>query len=167
MTVSGVNATQRFVGTDSTSTSGGLQPRLRVTGDPINPDGTVNPVAFAVPGVGDVGPYDRNYMRNPGFNSHDLSVFKNFPFAGRRYLQFRIEMFNVLNLVQYSGRNLATNITNAAGQTGAAIFADPTGLTVTNNMRPAGSTAVEGTYFGEYNAARDPRIVQLGVKIYF
>jgi hypothetical protein len=76
-------------------------------------------------------------------------------------------MFNMFNLVQYSGRNQATNITNAAGQTGAAILGNPTGLTVTNNLRPAGSTAVLGTFFGEYNAARDPRIVQLGVKIYF
>ena len=83
-------------------------------------------------------------MRDPGFNSHDLSVFKNYPFAGRRSLQFRVEMFNVLNLVQYSGRNLATNITNAAGQTGAANLADPSGLTVTNDVRPAGSSAVRG-----------------------
>jgi hypothetical protein len=167
VTVTGVNATQRFLGTDSGGTSGGLQPRLRVTGDPTNADGTVNPAAFTVPGIGDAGPYDRFYMRNPGFNSHDLSVFKNFPFAGHRYLQFRVEMFNVFNLVQYSGRNQATNITNAAGQTGAAILNDPTGLTITNNVRPAGSPAVEGTFFGEYNAARDPRIVQLGVKLYF
>jgi hypothetical protein len=34
-------------------------------------------------------------------------------------------------------------------------------------LRPAGSTAVLGTYFGEYSAARDPRIVQLGGKLYF
>jgi hypothetical protein len=82
-------------------------------------------------------------------------------------VQFRLEIFNVLNLVQYSARNLATNITNAAGQTGAAIFNDFNGLTVTNNLRPAGSTAVRGTFFGEYSAARDPRIIQLGVKLYF
>ena len=40
-------------------------------------------------------------------------------------------------------------------------------LTVTNNTRPANSTQVLGTYFGEYNATRDPRIIQLGVKLYF
>jgi len=26
---------------------------------------------------------------------------------------------------------------------------------------------VTGTYFGEYTATRDPRIIQLGVKLYF
>jgi hypothetical protein len=167
ITITGVNATQRLLGTDSAGTSGGLQPRLRVSGDPVNSDGTINPAAFTVPGIGDVGPYDRFYLRNPGFNTHDLSIFKNIPSGGRRYLQFRIEMFNLFNVVQYSGRNQATNIANAAGQTGAAIFNNFNGLTVTNNARPAGSTAVRGTFFGEYNAARDPRIIQLGVKLYF
>jgi Carboxypeptidase regulatory-like domain/TonB-dependent Receptor Plug Domain len=170
ITIQNVNATQRLLGTDSgtpPNTSGDLQPRLRVTGDPLNSDGTINPAAFSVPGIGDIGPYDRLYVRNPGFNSHDLSVFKNVPFGGHRYLQLRVEMFNAFNIVQYSGRNQATNITNAAGQTGAAIFNNMSGLTVTNNTRPAGSTAVLGTYFGEYNAARDPRIIQLGVKLYF
>ena len=42
-----------------------------------------------------------------------------------------------------------------------------TNLTVTNNLRPAGSASVLGTYFGEYNAARDMRIIQLAVKVYF
>ncbi len=167
LTIQGVNVTQRLLGTDSSGTSGGLQPRSRVTGDPVNGDGTINVSAFAVPGIGDIGPYDRFYLRNPGFHTHDLSVFKNIPSGGRRYLQIRIEMFNVFNIVQYSARNLATNVTNAAGQTGAAIFNDYTGLTITNNMRPPGSTEVLGTYFGEYSAARDPRIIQLGVKLYF
>jgi hypothetical protein len=40
-------------------------------------------------------------------------------------------------------------------------------VAVTNNLRPAGSIAPLGSYFGEYNAARDPRIIQLGVKLYF
>jgi hypothetical protein len=167
VTMTGVNVAQRFLGTDAGGTSGGLQPRLRVSGDPRNADGTINPAAFEVPGIGDVGPYDRMYLRNPGFNTHDLSIFKNIPASGRRYVQLRLEMFNVFNIVQYSGRNLATNITNAAGQTGAAVFNNLTGLTVTNNVRPAGRTEVLGTYFGEYNAARDPRIIQLGVKLYF
>ena len=122
-----------------------------------------------MPGIGDVGPYSRFYLRNPGFHTHDLSLFKNIPLgaSGKRMLQLRLEAFNILNSAQFSGVNRTTNVTNAAGQTGAAIFNDYTGLTATNNTRPAGSTAVQGTYFGEYNATRDPRIIQLGVKLYF
>ena len=55
----------------------------------------------------------------------------------------------------------------AAGQTGSAIFNAYTNLAVTNNVRPAGSASVLGTFFGEYNAARDMRIIQLAAKFYF
>ena len=79
----------------------------------------------------------------------------------------RVEAFNIFNHTQFAGVNRTTNITNGAGQTGSAIFNNYTGLTVTNNLRPAGSTAVLGTFFGEYNAARDPRILQLAAKVYF
>jgi hypothetical protein len=167
--IAGVNAAQRLLGTDASGTSGGLQPRFRIEGDPLNADGSLNPAAFVAPRVGDFGPYDRFYVRNPGIQTHDLSVFKNFPIGsgGRRLLQLRIEMFNVLNHTQFSGRNVNTNLTNAAGQTGAAILSDYTGVRVTNNTRPAGDTRPLGTFFGEYNAVRDPRIVQLAVKLYF
>jgi hypothetical protein len=169
LSIAGVNAAQRLLGTDAGGTSGGLQPRFRVVGDPTNGDGTLNPAAFSVPKPGDYGPYDRFYLRNPGIHNHDLSLFKNFPFGGggRRMVQLRVEMFNVLNHSQFSGLNLTTNVANGAGQTGAAIFNNPTGLIATTNVRPAGDTRQLGTFFGEVNAARDPRIIQLGLKLYF
>ena len=66
-----------------------------------------------------------------------------------------------------SSYNLTSNVVNGAGQTGSAIFNNFTGLAVTNNVRPAGSTSVLGTYFGEYNGARDMRILQVAAKLYF
>jgi len=51
--------------------------------------------------------------------------------------------------------------------TGANIFNDFTNLSITNSTRPSGNTNVLGTYFGEYSAARDPRFIQLAVKVYF
>jgi len=169
LNISGVNVTNRLVGTDAGGNAGGIQPRLYLTGDPYNGDGSLNPAAFGVPGIADDGPYDRFYARNPGFQTHDLSIFKNFPLGGngKRALQLRLEMFNVLNHTQFSGRNITTNVTNGAGQTGAAIFNNYTGLSVTNSTRPAGDTRPLGTFFGEYNAVRDPRIIQLAVKLYF
>jgi hypothetical protein len=104
--------------------------------------------------VGNIGPYPRYYRRNPGIAVHALSLFKNFPFGseGKRYAQFRLETFNVFNHPQFSGRNQTPNVTNP---------------TITNNLRPSGSTSVLGTYFGEYSAARDMRVVQVAVKLYF
>ena len=63
--------------------------------------------------------------------------------------------------------NAATQIVNAAGQIGGAIFNNFTGLRITNNLRPSGSAAPLGQYFGEFSSARDPRIIQVAAKIYF
>jgi len=169
LSIAGQDAGNRLLGTYTNGNGAGLQPRFRVEGDAQNAPNDINTAAFVVPAIGDAGPYPRFYLRNPGFQNHDLSVFKNFPLgaSGKRTLQLRLEAFNVLNHPQFSAVNRTTNVTNAAGQTGAAIFNNYTGLTVTNNVRPAGSTAVTGTYFGEYTATRDPRIIQLGVKLYF
>lgn len=112
---------------------------------------------FAVPGIGNVGPYNRNYLRNPGWLNHDISVFKNIPFGkeGTTYLQLRGEFFNAFNTTQFTGINTGS------------VTVTPGSPTPVFNLRPAGSTAAQGTFFGEYNAARDPRVIQLGIKLYF
>jgi len=58
-------------------------------------------------------------------------------------------------------------LVTASGAIGANIFSDYPNVHITNNVRPAGSSQFLGQYFGEYNAARDPRIIQLAVKLYF
>jgi hypothetical protein len=169
LVISGQDAGNRLLGTYTNGNGAGQQPRFYVSGEPAGAPDEINTAAFVAPAVKDRGPYPRAYLRNPGFQNHDLSVFKNFPLGSnsRRYVQFRIEAFNILNSAQFSAVNRTTNLTNGAGQTGGAVLGDYTNLTVTNNLRPAGSTAVQGTYFGEYTATRDPRIVQLGLKVYF
>ena len=169
LSIAGQDAGNRLVGAFSNANLSGQQPRLKVSGTAQNAPNEINTAAFTVPGIKDIGPYPRNYLRNPGFNNHDLSVFKNFPFGreGKSFLQLRMEMFNFLNQTQYSAVNRTTNITNGAGATGANIFNDFTNLSITNNTRPSGNTNVLGTYFGEYSAARDPRFIQLAVKVYF
>ena len=46
------------------------------------------------PGFGDEG---RNAIQGPGFLTWDFSVFKNIQVSERTQLQFRGELFNVLN----------------------------------------------------------------------
>jgi outer membrane receptor protein involved in Fe transport len=171
LSIAGQDAGNRLLGAYSNGSLSGQQPRLHVSGDAQGAPNEINLSAFKVPGINDRGPYSRNYLRNPGFNTHDLSILKNFPIAreGRSFLQFRVEMFNFLNHTQFSGVNRTTNVINGAGQAGnnANFFNNYTGLSITNNIRPAGNTAVLGTFFGEYSAARDPRIIQLAVKFVF
>jgi hypothetical protein len=98
------------------------------------------------------------YLRNPSFNNQDMSILKNFFFgeSRSRYLQLRLEAFNVFNHTQFSGVNRTTNLNTPppAGSTtpltGAGIFNDFGRVSITNNTRPTGSTALLGTFF-EYN----------------
>jgi hypothetical protein len=90
-----------------------------------------------------------------------------------------LEAFNVFNHTQFSGINTGTNLAapngkNAAGDqqflTGNAIFARYNEVIISNNIRGqrvSDSTRPLGAFFGEYNGARDPRIMQLAVKIVF
>jgi hypothetical protein len=131
----------------------------------------INPAAFEIGPPGDTAPWPRTYMRNPGTNNFDLSVFKNFRISETkgRYLQLRLEAFNALNHTQFSGYNTSTNMTTSTGATGSSVLnvANFDTLTITNNLRPGGSTKALGSYFGEFNGTREQRIVQLGAKLYF
>jgi hypothetical protein len=168
LSIAGQDAGLRLEGTSSAGNLSGQSPRFFVNGNPQNGN-SINLAAFTVPGIGQDGPFSRYYLRNPWIDNQDLSLYKNFRFSedGKMYLQLRLEAFNAFNHPQFSGYNLTTNVTNGAGQTGSAIFNNYTGLTVSNNLRPAGSTAVLGTYFGEPNAANAMRVVELAAKFYF
>ncbi len=43
----------------------------------------------------------RNSVRGPGFQRTDMSIFKNFDFAGRHRVQVRIEAFNLFNQARF------------------------------------------------------------------
>jgi Carboxypeptidase regulatory-like domain/TonB-dependent Receptor Plug Domain len=188
----GVNANQRITGSWTEPS------RFRLKGDPSKgPNGLlINPDAFIIPELGSLGQGERTYLRNPGINNTDLSIFKNIPIGdpdkGRK-IQLRLEAFNVFNHTQFSGINAGVNLAvpngvDPAGNqrffTNNDIFGPRdvnrySGVIISNNMRgqrpydnPAANVVADskrplGTFFGEYNGARDPRILQLGVKIYW
>jgi hypothetical protein len=69
-------------------------------------------------GRGDIG----NNCNNakfilPGFNNHDLSIFKNFRVREKQAVQFRWEMYNALNHTQYNAVNTAAQFDAAGRQT--------------------------------------------------
>ena len=47
----------------------------------------------------------RNTVRGPGFQRTDLSVFKNFDFAGHHRIQVRVEGFNIWNQARFAQPN--------------------------------------------------------------
>jgi hypothetical protein len=159
-------------------------PRFIVKSDPgKGPNGLlIDPKAFSFPAVGSIGLGQRTYLRNPGINNTDLSIFKKIPLGDRdknRYIQLRLEAFNVFNHTQFSGINAGTNLAVPNGiaangdqrfLTGGDIFARYNEVIISNNIRgqrASDATRPLGTFFGEYNGARDPRILQLAVKFSF
>lgn len=97
----------------------------------------VNPPDFTYGNVGRTLPD----VRSPGTVNWDVSLMKNTRITERVGLQFRAEAFNVLNHV-----NL--------GQPNTAFVAGP------NGMNSSGS-------FGVISSARDPRQIQIGMKLRF
>jgi hypothetical protein len=115
-----------FTTTDNFDFSGGGEicgTGIVQTGNAVLPrdertvDRWFNTAVFQRPsGRGDIG----NNCNNakfilPGFNNHDLSIFKNFPLTERQSLQFRWEMYNALNHTQFNAVNTVAQF-NPAGQ---------------------------------------------------
>ncbi len=123
--------------------------RVDVIGNPILPksertfDRWFNTAAFAMPAKGTFGTGGVNYMRNPGVNEWNIAISKRVPLGSEnRWLQFRTELFNAWNHTQYSGMGTGTSFNNTTGEQ-------------------------KSTTFGVINAARDPRIIELSLKLYF
>jgi len=136
-------------------------PRIVVTGNPnLSPgDRTIsrfiNTSVFLPATRGSTGmDSGNNFIRGPGINDWDVSVFKNIPYwkGERRYLQLRVEMYNAFNHTQFSAFNSSITF-NAAGQ-------------ITNLPTAFGGGG--GTYgFGAMTTARTARVIQLAAKFYF
>jgi outer membrane receptor protein involved in Fe transport len=91
--------------------------RPNVVGDPNSnvPSGLAfNPAAFRLPAIGTFGNAGRDVVRGDGFQSVDLSLFKNFAITERWKLQFRAEAVNSFNHVNYQGPVVNLNTTPGA-----------------------------------------------------
>ena len=61
----------------------------------------------------------RNILRGPGTKQLDLSLFKSFPFAEKRRVEFRAEAFNALNTPQFNNPNASIGFSGAGRITSA------------------------------------------------
>ena len=82
---------------------GTQRPDLVAGVNPYLKDGVrwLNPAAFAAPMPGTFGNLPRNYLRGPNFWQLDLNVSKDVRFTSNQGLQFRLEMFNITNRLNY------------------------------------------------------------------
>ena len=88
-------------------------------------------------------------VAGPGFHRLDFSTFKEFPFNERVRLQFRAEMFNVLNHPNFNAPGFGGN--------GVVAISGATNFT-SSNFGKIGSTR---------DAPYDPRQIQFALKLYY
>jgi hypothetical protein len=137
--------------------------RPLLTGEPCGASGSslqvLNPDAFTLTGyrLGDPAQQSRRgQCEGPDFLQVDLSAYKQIPFGDRFNLQLRLEVFNVFNKTNVVGQSVDRNF-----NPGVALDAPRASATsVVSTGEPAGT-------FGQATAVRDPRQVQLGIKLSF
>jgi hypothetical protein len=104
------------------------------------PERWFDPCAFSLSPLGTYGNLGRNTVIGPGVNNVDFTLLKATALTERTKLEFRWELFNILNHAQFAVPNL-TVFTSARGYNGSAG-------TITST-------------------ARDNRQMQLGLKLIF
>ncbi len=114
----------------------------------------INPAAFAPNAAGTFGTTKRNQFYGPRFKTIDFSVIKNTPITERVKTQFRVEMFNVFNIL-----NLAQPGGNVLGFKGSMCICDGAAFGLLNSTVHAPDTPGIGS--GE------PFNVQFALKIIF
>jgi hypothetical protein len=92
-----------------------------------------NPQAFMVPAQGTFGNVGRNVLTGPGLATWDFSVMKDTHLFERYKLQFRAEIFNLLNRTNLNTPNLIV-FTSA---TATPAQASPVAGTFTNTSTPS------------------------------
>ena len=144
-------------GPNTYGTAGNVNPRPNlVAGVPIYLDTGdktqwLNPAAFSLPGVGQIGSLGRGAIRGKSITNFDFSIVKNWKVTERYGLQFRGEMFNVFNHTNFSGA--------AGGYNNNLAFE--------GNSTRANFGQSTNSAFGTLGNAAAPREIQLGLKFTF
>lgn len=123
----------------------------------------LNPAAFAAPMPGTYGNLERNVLRGPGFVQTDLFLSKRVQ-MNRRSMELRVEVFNLLDSVNYANPAVTLN---------AAVPANPGAA---NTLQPgqAYTAAAAGPTFGRLTSTvgrtvglGTPRQVQVALRVNF
>ena len=135
--------------------------------DPFIKDGGLvflNPAAFATPAPGTFGNLERNSIHGPSFKQLDLVIAKKFATGRSSNVEFRAEIFNLLNTV---------NFANPVGTLPQAI--PTTALTEANRVQPGQPyTAAAAGTFGKFTSTvgrtvglGTPRQAQFALRVNF
>jgi hypothetical protein len=136
--------------------------------------GIINPGAWTLVGykLGQTNP-QKSTCLGPGNKNVDFSFYKNFTpswLTGSKLgegakIQFRLEMFNAFNTVQFRGDSLPLNFYNGTVSCGAitAVPGSGTCTAANNTITDAGTNGI----FGKASKTRGPREIQYALKLVF
>jgi hypothetical protein len=104
----GATPIELLTGFNSLGTSSAVGQRPNYTGAPLylnngDPTKHLNPAAFAIPAVGQIGSLGKGAVRGKPITNIDFSMAKNWRFQERYGFQFRAEFFNVFNHANFVG----------------------------------------------------------------
>ena len=119
-------------------------------GQPI--PGANDPTAIAGDAGTDVGNVGRNLLRGPGQSNVDFSLLKHFPIHESKYLDFRVDFFNLFN---HANRNNPISDIRAVADTDDAV--DPN----------TGRILIPGDFGRIIGFSSSPRIIQFSLKFNF
>jgi len=147
--MSGTPFTPGFSTSDGADITGSTEgATIQVIGDPHLPSDqrsfsrNFNAAAFARPAQGTFGNAGVGILRNPAWSNWDISLSKRIPWKGEeRYFQLRGEFYNAWNHPEFSAFDAGFRF-NAAGQQ------------INTNL-------------GAYTATRNPRQIQLSLRLMF
>jgi hypothetical protein len=147
--MSGTPFTPGFSTSDGADISGSTEgARIDVIGNPSLPGSqknfltNFNAAAFARPAKGTFGNAGTNIMRNPAWSNWDMSLSKRIPWRGEdRYFQLRGEFYNAWNHTEFSSFDTGFRF-------------NPAGQQINSNL-------------GSFNGTRDPRRLQLSLRLAF
>ncbi len=86
------------------------------------PEQYFNPAAFLLPGAFQLGNLSKNFLHGPGLAKWDFSLAKSTSLTERWRLQFRAELFNLLNHVNYSNPAASVFASNGTRQGNAGFI---------------------------------------------
>ncbi len=124
-----------------------IAPRIDVLSSPYLPPGertfsrNFRTDVFRLPARGTTGNAAKTLVRGPGISNWDISAIKTFPIRERVSFQFRAEFYNAFNHTQFSAFDTTARFDSSGNQVNARL--------------------------GEFTAARNPRIVQLALRLRF
>ena len=139
------NRSSVTTGVDSALTGLGGQRAVQILDDPYGdgaPTSYLNRTAFASPTTGTYSGLAPFTIVNPGNLQNDFALTRTFKISGAQSVQFRWEVFNVINHVNFG--------TVPSGTTTAPLV-----------------TALNSANFGQIQTAGDPRIMQFALKFTF